>query len=229
MTEQLSLKVITHMRSDFAEKFGIPRQSGLAPELRSEVVFLPEYRNPDAFRGLEGYSHIWLLWGFSKAQRAGWSATVRPPRLGGNERRGVFASRSPFRPNPLGLSCVRLLAVDFCAPQGPILRVGGADLLDGSPIFDVKPYLPYVDAHPEATGGFALQETEGRLRVDCPPELLARLPEEKRAALLEVLAQDPRPGYQSEPERLYGMTFAGCNVRFTVEDDLLSVREIRPL
>ncbi|MGI5883865.1 MAG: tRNA (N6-threonylcarbamoyladenosine(37)-N6)-methyltransferase TrmO [Candidatus Spyradocola sp.] len=229
MAETVEMKIIARIRSDFSAKFGIPRQSGLVESLRAEVVFAPEYRNPDAFRGLSLYSHIWLLWGFNEAVRENWSATVRPPRLGGNERVGVFATRSPFRPNAIGLSCVRLLEVDLSAPEGPILRVGGADLLNGSPIFDVKPYLPYVDAHPEATGGIALQRREGTLQVDIPPELLRRIPEDRRQALLDVLAQDPRPGYQHDPTRAYGMEFAGFDVRFVVEGDRLRVREIVPL
>lgn len=229
MAETMEMKVIARIRSDFSSKFGIPRQSGLVESLRAEVVFAPEYRSPDAVRGLALYTHIWLVWGFSQAVREGWSATVRPPRLGGNERVGVFATRSPFRPNPIGLSCVRLLGVDLEAEEGPVLRVGGADLLDGSPIFDVKPYLPYVDAHPEASGGFALQRQQGSLRVDAPPDLLRRIPQDRRQALLDVLAQDPRPGYQHDAARVYGMEFGGFDVRFTVEDGVLRIREIVPL
>lgn len=227
--EEWTLRPIARIQSDFSEKFGIPRQSGLVEALRARVVFAPEYRVREAFRGLEGFSHIWLVWGFSQAVREGWSATVRPPRLGGNERVGVFATRSPFRPNPIGLSCVRLLGVDLEAEEGPVLRVGGADLLDGSPIFDVKPYLPYVDAHPEASGGFALQRQQGSLRVDAPADLLRRIPQDRRQALLDVLAQDPRPGYQHDAARVYGMEFGGFDVRFTVEDGVLRIREIVPL
>ena len=225
----IPMEIIATIRSDFPTKFGIPRQSGLVEELRATVVFEPEYRNPDALRGLEDFSHLWLIWQFSEAVRDKWSPTVRPPRLGGNTRMGVFATRSPFRPNPIGLSCVRLLGVDLEAEEGPVLRVGGADLLDGSPIFDVKPYLPYVDAHPEASGGFALQRQQGSLRVDAPADLLRRIPQDRRQALLDVLAQDPRPGYQHDAARVYGMEFGGFDVRFTVEDGVLRIREIVPL
>ena len=225
----IPMEIIATIRSDFPTKFGIPRQSGLVEELRATVVFEPEYRSPDALRGLEDFSHLWLIWQFSEAVRDKWSPTVRPPRLGGNTRMGVFATRSPFRPNPIGLSCVRLLGVDLEAEEGPVLRVGGADLLDGSPIFDVKPYLPYVDAHPEASGGFALQQQQGSLRVDAPADLLRRIPEDRRQALLDVLAQDPRPGYQHDAARVYGMEFGGFDVRFTVEDGVLRIREIVPL
>ena len=215
------LRYVARIRSDFSDKFGIPRQSGLVPELTAEVVFEPEFRDPEALRGIEGFSHLWLIWEFSEAVRDDWSPTVRPPRLGGNRRMGVFATRSPFRPTPVGLSCVRLLEV---TERGTLL-VAGADLMDGTPIFDVKPYVPYADAHPEALGGFASETPEG-LTVDCGEALLARLPEEKRAALLGVLAQDPRPRYQRDPERVYGLRFAGRNVRFTVEGETLTVREI---
>ena len=217
---------IAHIRSDFAEKFGIPRQSGLVEELTATVVFEPEYRDPSAFRGLEGFSHLWLIWDFSQAHQKRWSPTVRPPRLGGNKRLGVFATRSPFRPNPIGLSCVRLVEVGQDKELGPVLVVAGADLMDGTPIFDIKPYLPYADCKPEAVGGFAAQPKGADLEVDCPDELLSAVPEEKRAALLAVLAQDPRPQYQSDPERVYGMAFAGLEVRFRVEETRLTVTEI---
>ena len=226
MIQTVPMKIIARIRSDFDEKFGIPRQSGLADGLESTVVFEPEYRSPEALRGLEGYSHIWLLWQFSQAQRDGWSPTVRPPRLGGNTRMGVFATRSPFRPNAIGLSVVRLVGIDLQTDCGPVLRVAGADLMDGSPIFDIKPYLPYVDALPQARGGFALQTHEGFLQVDFPPQLLARIPEPKRRGLMEVLAQDPRPAYQDEPGRVYGMAFAGLDVRFTVEGQKLTVCQV---
>ena len=214
---------IARIRNDFSEKFGIPRQSGLVRGTRSAIVFEPAYRNPDALRGIEGFSHLWLLWAFSKAERDGWSPTVRPPRLGGNTRMGVFATRSPFRPNAIGLSCVELLGVELHTPQGPVLTVGGADLLDGTPIYDIKPYLPHADCHPEATGGFAAEKAGYALSVSCPPALLARIPEDKRSVILELLAQDPRPSYQSDPQRVYGMTYGGCNVRFTVADGVLTV------
>lgn len=222
----MEMKPIGWIHSDFQDKFGIPRQSGLIEELRAVVTFAPEYRVKEAFRGLEGFSHIWLLWEFSQSVRESWSPTVRPPRLGGNRRLGVFATRSPFRPNPIGLSCVRLERVDLDAQEGPLLHVQGADLLDGTPIFDVKPYLPYADCRPEAAGGFAAEAPESRLTVELPQELAEKLPEEKRAALLGVLTGDPRPSYQNDPERVYGMSFAGFNVKFRVEGDRLTVQEI---
>lgn len=218
---------IAHIRSDFQTKFGIPRQSGLVEELEAAVVFEPPYRDPEALRGIEGFSHLWLIWQFSEAVRADWSPTVRPPRLGGNVRMGVFATRSPFRPNPIGLSCVKLEKVDYTAPGGPVLLVRGADLLDGTPIFDVKPYVPLADCRPQAVGGFSDQHREDGLSVHFPPALLEQVPEEKRAALLGVLAQDPRPSYQHDPQRVYGMAFAGLEVRFTVEGNTLTVRGIQ--
>lgn len=221
--EQHSLKVIARIRSDFPAKFGIPRQSGLVDSLRARVVFEPAYRVPEAVRGLEDFSHVWLIWQFSQAVREEWSPTVRPPRLGGNRRLGVFATRSPFRPNALGLSAVGLERVELDAELGPVLHVTGADLLDGTPIYDVKPYLPYADAYPEALGGFTDRTPRRRLEVRCPEELLARVPEEKREALLGVLAEDPRPSYQSDRSRVYGMAFAGMEVRFTVAGDVLTV------
>lgn len=217
---------IAHIQSDFSEKFGIPRQSGLVDELTARVVFEPPCRDPSALRGLEGFSHIWLIWEFSKSRREGWSPTVRPPRLGGNRRLGVFATRSPFRPNPIGLSCVRLVEVGQDQRLGPVLMVAGADLLDGTPIYDIKPYLPYADCRPEAVGGFAAQPKGADLAVDCPPELLVRIPEDKRPALLAVLAQDPRPSYQEDPDRVYGMAFAGLQVRFTAGGGRLRVVDI---
>ena len=223
--EQHTIKVIAHIESDFKTKFGVPRQSGLVPELTARVVFEPEYRNPDALRGIEGFSRLWLIWQFSAAVRGGWSPTVRPPRLGGNARMGVFATRSPFRPNPLGLSCVALERVEWDAPDGPALVVSGADLMDGTPIYDVKPYAPYADAFPDAKGGFASARPE-TIEVRCPPELLARVDEDRRAALLGVLAHDPRPRYQDDPERVYGMAFGAWEVRFRVADGALTVTEI---
>ncbi len=228
MSQAVPMQVIAHIRSDFPTKFGIPRQSGLVEGLRATIVFEPEYRNPDALRGIEGFSHLWLLWEFSAARREGWSPTVRPPRMGGNTRMGVFATRSPFRPNAIGLSSVRLEGVDLHTNEGPVLHISGADLMDSSPIFDIKPYLPYTDAHPEAVGGFAALAPEGRLRVLCPDELLEKLPPDRRPALLEVLSQDPRPAYQSAPDRIYGMPFANTDVRFRVEGDCLTVLEILP-
>ena len=220
------MKIIAHMKSDFTTKFGVPRQSGLVNTTLSAVVFEPEYRNPDALRGLEGFSHLWLIWQFSECVRDGWSPTVRPPRLGGNTRVGVFATRSPFRPNAIGLSSVEIDRVENDPELGPVIWVRGADLMNGTPILDVKPYVPYADSHPDARGGFAMGPEGGRVEVDCPQELLMLLPEEKRQALLDVLAQDPRPGYQHEDSRVYGVAFAGFDVRFTVAQNRLRVQEI---
>ena len=216
------MRPIAHIHSDFATKFGIPRQSGVVGSLQAEIIFEPEFRSRDAVRGLEAFSHIWLIWEFSENVRADWSPTVRPPRLGGNVRMGVFATRSPFRPNPIGLSCVRLEDITFSDARGPVLHVAGADLMDGTPIYDVKPYLPYADAHPEALGGFAPSPKE-TIEVKSPPELLQKLPEGQREALLGVLAQDPRPQYQNDPERVYGMSFGGWDVKFRVKDGVLTV------
>ncbi len=223
----ITLKEIAVIRTDFPEKFGIPRQSGLVKELRSTLVFHPEFRVPEALRGLEQYSHLWLIWEFSKAVREDWKPTVRPPRLGGNTRMGVFATRSPYRPNPLGLSCVRLEEIDFDAPDGPLLHLSGADLMDGTPIYDIKPYLLYVDCRPEASNGFALAQQEGVLSVELPKELAELVPEDRRGALISVLAQDPRPQYISDPERVYTMSFAGLEVSFTVDGSNLTVTDIR--
>lgn len=218
-----TMRAIARIRSDFTTKFGIPRQSGLVEDLRAAVVFEPEFRNPDALRGIDGFSHLWLIWEFSEAVRKSWSPTVRPPRLGGNARLGVFATRSPFRPNPIGLSCVRLEQVRQDSKLGMLLLVSGADLMDGTPIYDIKPYIPYTDAHPEALGGFAQEKPQPKLTVDFPPALLARVPEDRRTALCGVLALDPRPSYQDDPARVYGMSFAGCEIRFTVTDRTLTV------
>lgn len=225
----ITLKQIAHIKSDFPSKFGIPRQSGITEELCSTVVFEPEYRNPDALRGIEGFTHLWLIWEFSENVREEWSPTVRPPRLGGNERLGVFATRSPFRPNPIGLSCVKLLGVEKTARWGTVLRVGGADLMDGTPILDIKPYLPYTDAHPEAEGGFAAPLESKALQVVFPEALEKRVPAAKRKALRIVLSQDPRPGYQHDPERVYGFPFAETEVHFTVQGDVLTVTDVTAL
>ena len=227
MEEQHAMKVIARIRSDFTEKFGIPRQSGLVEALEARIVFEPEYRNPDAVRGMEGFSHIWLIWQFSRAVRATWSPTVRPPRLGGNERMGVFATRSPFRPNAIGLSCVKLERIEYSAELGPVLHVQGADLMDGTPIYDIKPYLPYVDSHPEATGGFTTRNTGYELTVQDPDNLLASLPPRRAEALRGVLAQDPRPSYQHDPERVYGMAFGGYEVKFRVNEKTLTVTALQ--
>ena len=220
------IQAIARMKSDFPTKFGIPRQSGLVEELRSTIVFEPDFRNPDALRGIEGYSHLWLIWQFSEAVRQDWSPTVRPPRLGGNTRMGVFATRSPFRPNSLGLSCVRLLEVEQTTNFGTVLRVGGADLMDGTPIFDIKPYIAYGDAHPEALGGFTDHAGDFLLHVNFPDNLLNRIPHDKRQALLGVLSHDPRPSYQRSSDRVYGLSFAGLNIRFRVDGENLFVLEI---
>ncbi len=222
------VRVIARICSDFPQKFGIPRQSGLVDALKAKIIFEPPFRNPDALRGLEGFSHIWLIWAFSQAVRADWSPTVRPPRLGGNSRLGVFATRSPFRPNPIGLSAVKLEGIVQDPALGPVLLVSGADLMDGTPIFDIKPYLPYADCIPDALGGFAGAAPEAALEVEIPPALLEKVPAEKRAALRAVLAQDPRPHYQADPDRVYGFTFAGLEVKFSVRENLLSVCDISP-
>lgn len=224
----IPMTVVARIRGDFPSKFGIPRQSGLVPELSAQVVFEPEFRNPDILRGLEGFSHIWLLWNFSANRQSGWSPTVRPPRLGGNARMGVFATRSPFRPNPIGLSCVRLEEVRMNTPDGPVLVISGADLMDGTPIFDIKPYVPYTDCQPHAQGGFTDTVGEFLLKVDFPEHLLALVPEDRREALLGVLSHDPRPSYQNNPERVYGLSFGGYNVRFQVGDGVLTVTEFSP-
>ena len=215
------------MRSYFPTKFGIPRQSGLVGELESTIVFEPAFRNPDALRGIEGYSHLWIIWQFSQAVRQEWSPTVRPPRLGGNTRMGVFATRSPFRPNNLGLSCVKLLRTEHTETEGTVLHVAGADLMDGTPIFDIKPYIPYSDSIPEALGGFTDTAEDFLLEVDFPAPLLSKLPQSKQQAAIGVLSHDPRPSYQRKPDRIYGLTFAGFDIRFTVKENVLSVCEVR--
>ena len=224
--ETANIKVIARMKSDFPSKFGIPRQSGLVKELESTIIFEPEFRNDDALRGIDAFSHIWLIWQFSEAVRKDWSPTVRPPRLGGNTRMGVFATRSPFRPNALGLSSVRLLGVEKTEEYGTVLHVAGADLMDGTPIFDIKPYIPYGDSHPDATGGFTDSADDFLMEVEFPCSLLDKIPESKRKALLGVLSHDPRPSYQQDPERIYGLTFAGFDVRFTVKDKTLTVTQL---
>ena len=215
--------IIARIHTDFPTKFGIPRQSGLIETLKAEIVFEPEYRNPDALRGIEDFSHLWLLWEFSEVVQEGWSPTVRPPRLGGNKRVGVFATRSPFRPNAVGLSCVKLEGIELHTDRGPVLHVSGADLMDGTPIYDIKPYLPFVDSHPEASGGFTDQTKEYGLQVEVSESLLDMVAEDKREALKAVLAHDPRPSYQNDPERIYGMEFAGYEVKFRVEEGTLYV------
>ncbi len=222
---KLTIKPIARIRTDFPTKFGIPRQSGVVKELKGRIVFEPEYRNEDMLRGIEGFTHLWLIWMFSENVRSKWTPTVRPPILGGNTRIGVLATRSPFRPNPLGLSCVELAGVERRADEGTVLLVRGADLMDGTPIFDIKPYLAYVDSHPEATEGF---RTVGwsMLSVDFPPELLELVPAADRDALLSVLANDPRPSYHNDPERIYGMSFGSREIKFRVADDILTVTAV---
>ena len=224
--QQVTMNVIARMHSDFPEKFGIPRQSGLVETLESTIVFEPEYRNDDALRGLEDFSHLWIIWQFSKAVREDWSPTVRPPRLGGNARLGVFATRSPFRPNEIGLSSVRILGIEQTPQHGPVIHVAGADLMDGTPIFDIKPYIPYCDSHPDATGGFTQTADDFLLEVVFPDYFLCKIPEDKRSALLGVLSHDPRPSYQKDAARQYGLPFAGFDILFTVEDKSLTVRDV---
>lgn len=219
------IKIIAHIENDFTEKFGIPRQSGLA-DVPSRIVFEPEYRAAEAFRGLEGFSHLWILWLFSEAMGKKWSPTVRPPRLGGNTRMGVFATRSPFRPNSIGLSSVKITGIDLNSPDGPVITVTGADIMNGTPIIDIKPYLAYTDSHPQALSGFALANRSDILTVDFPPELLEKVPEEKRHGLIKILAQDPRPSYQNSPEKEYAMSFGGFDVSFTVDGSVLYVKGI---
>ena len=219
-----TIKVIAHIHNDFTTKFGIPRQSGLT-DLESIIVFEPEYQNADALRGIEGFSHLWLLWDFSLAHRKKWSPTVRPPRLGGNKRMGVFATRSPFRPNPIGLSSVKLLGVEK-THKGMVLRVSGADILSGTPIYDIKPYLPYTDSHPDAKGGFAEDRQKDFLQVEIENDLLNKIPKEKQAPLTEILSEDPRPHYIDNPNRIYGFEFSGFEVKFRVNGDTLYVTDI---
>lgn len=220
-------KVIAKIETDFPEKFGVPRQSGLVEELKGKIIFEPEYRNQDAVRGLEDFSHIWILWEFSKAVREDWSPTVRPPRLGGNTRMGVFATRSPFRPNNIGLSCVRLERIQTEENLGPVLYVSGVDMIDQTPIYDIKPYLPQADSHPEARGGFTEDTRDYCLAVEMPEQWKEKIPEQKRKALSAVLAQDPRPSYQKDPERVYGMTYAGMEVKFKVKEGVLTVCQVK--
>lgn len=220
-----TLKKIAHIKSDFPEKFGIPRQSGLS-NTRAEIIFEPEYRVREAFRGLDGFSHIWLLWEFSEAIRPDWQPMVHPPRLGGNRKMGVFATRSPFRPNPIGLSCVRLDGIEYTAGRGPVLHVSGADLMNGTPIYDIKPYLPYADSIPDALDGFAGEVRDYRLDVTFPDDLLALIPPEKRRAAIEILENDPHPAYRRDPGRVYGTAFAGFNIKFTIDGTRLTVIKV---
>jgi tRNA-Thr(GGU) m(6)t(6)A37 methyltransferase TsaA len=225
----MEIRPIAHIHTDFPEKFGIPRQSGLAKSLRGRIVFEPEYRNPDALRGLDGFSHIWLIWEFSANRTtSSWQPVVRPPRLGGNSFMGVFATRSPFRPNPLGLSCVKIDSIEPASPDGPVINVCGADLMDGTPIYDIKPYIRYADARPEAVCGYVDSLEERSLRVVIPSELSDLIADKSVIpSLVEVLRLDPRPSYHNDPERVYGISFSGYNVRFVVSDDVLTVTEVR--
>ena len=223
------MNIIARMKSDFPTKFGIPRQSGLVEELRSTIVFEPQYRNADALRGLEDFSHLWIIWQFSEAVREDWSPTVRPPRLGGNTRMGVFATRSPFRPNEIGLSCVKIIGIEQTDEYGAGIVVAGADLMDGTPIFDIKPYIPYSDCHPDAIGGFTENADSFLLDVEYTDEVIAKVPVQKRPALLGVLSHDPRPSYHKDTDRIYGLTFSGFDVRFTVKDHILTIIEIREI
>ena len=220
------MNIIARIYTDFKEKFGIPRQSGIADELTARVVFEPKYRVPEAIRGIDGYSHLWLIWQFSESQRTDWSPTVRPPRLGGNRRMGVFATRSPFRPNPIGLSSVRLIGIERTEKEGDVLIVAGADILNGTPIYDIKPYLAYTDSHPEATGGFSDPVREYALNVNISDELLCRIREDKRASLITVLRHDPRPSYQEDDSREYGFKFSDYEIFFKVSDNTLTVTNI---
>ncbi len=222
----IEITPIAYIITDFPEKFGIPRQAGVVEELEGRIVFEKEYRNPDALRGIEGFSHLWLIWQFSEAVREGWSPTVRPPRLGGNTRMGVFATRSPFRPNSLGLSCVKLLGVELDAPDGPVIRVSGADMMSGTPIFDIKPYIPYADCRADALSGFA-PDAGKKLNVTVPPELERCIPAKKRAALIGVLENDPRPRYQKSGERVYAMDFADMTVKFTGDEETVTVVDVK--
>lgn len=226
MTEEHSMHIIARVRNDFPTKFGIPRQPGLVPQMLSKIVFEPEYRVADALRGLEEFSHIWLIWEFHQAKRDKWSPTVRPPRLGGNTRMGVFATRSPFRPNSLGLSVVKLEGIIDDGANGTVLLVSGADMMDGTPIFDVKPYIPYADCLPEATGGFTQRTEKRQVSVVIPEEYLSLIPENKREALRGILQQDPRPAYQDDPVRIYGFGYADMEIRFRVAGGILTVVEI---
>ena len=225
----ISIQVIARMKSDFSSKFGIPRQSGLVDDLCSTIIFEPPFRNADALRGLEDFSHLWIIWQFSEAVRKEWSPTVRPPRLGGNTRMGVFATRSPFRPNSIGLSSVKILGLEHTEAYGTVIHVGGADLMDGTPIFDIKPYIPYCDCHSDALGGFTTSVEDFILEVDFPADLLTKIPKEKQDALISVLSHDPRPSYQQDSDRVYGFSFAGYDIHFTVQNNQLTVKDVTVL
>ena len=224
--ETIEYKVIAHISTDLPEKFGVPRQSGMAKGLTGRIIFEPDFRNPDALRGLSDFSHLWLIWDFSLAHRDEWSPTVRPPRLGGNKRMGVFATRSPFRPNSIGLSSVEIVGIVPDSIDGPIINVAGVDMIDGTPIIDIKPYIPYTDSHPEANGGFTQSNVFRQLEVKFADDVKHHLPDGKIKALVEILSNDPRPQYQDDPERIYGLSFAGCQVKFFVRENILTVSNI---
>lgn len=226
MMETIEYKVIAHISTDLPEKFGVPRQSGMAKGLTGRIIFEPDFRNPDALRGLSDFSHLWLIWDFSLAHRDEWSPTVRPPRLGGNKRMGVFATRSPFRPNSIGLSSVEIVGIVPDSIDGPIINVAGVDMIDGTPIIDIKPYIPYTDSHPEANGGFTQSNEFKQLEVKFADDVKRHLPDGKIKALVEILSNDPRPQYQDDPERIYGLSFAGCQVKFFVRENILTVSNI---
>ena len=224
----MEIRPVAYIRTEFPEKFGIPRQSGLAERLSGKIIFEKEFRNPEAFRGLSDFSHLWLIWEFSANRNSEWQPTVRPPRLGGNAHMGVFATRSPYRPNPLGLSCVELESIDFDDPEGPVLYVRGADLMDGTPIYDIKPYIRYADSHPDAVCGYVDELSERKLRVKMSPELVAKVDDDDvLAAMVEMLSLDPRPSYHNDPHREYGLTFAGYNVKFVVSEGVMEVVDIQ--
>ncbi len=226
-TGEMLIRPIAHIHCNYKEKFGIPRQSGLIDSDHAKIVFLPEYRNPDALRGIEGYSHLWLLWQFSEAVRDNWSPTVRPPRLGGNKRMGVFSTRSPFRPNPIGLSSVKIIAVELNTTKGPVIEISGADLLDGTPIYDIKPYLAYTDSHPDAASGFALTSESPRFDVIIKDEFLNKIPDGLKDAVIDILAQDPRPGYQDDPQREYTFKYSDFEISFTANGNTVTVTDIK--
>ena len=226
MRDSKPFDIVAVIRTDFPEKFGIPRQSGIVKNLRGKIVFEPQYRDPTAIRGLEDFTHLWLLWKFSENSDRKWSPTVRPPRLGGNKRMGVFATRSPFRPNPIGLSCEKIVKITENSPEGPIIEVSGADMLDGTPIYDIKPYIPYTDSHPDAKGGFADKVYGDLLKVEIPEELTKEIPEDTLQSLKEILASDPRPAYKEDGDRIYGFDFSHYSIKFTVNGGVLKVTEI---
>ena len=226
MKDNISFNIIARVYTDFPEKFGIPRQSGLVKNLKGKIVFEPEYRNNSALKGLDGFSHLWIIWKFSEAVTDNWSPTVRPPRLGGNKRIGVFATRAPYRPNPIGLSSVKIEKIELNTPEGPIIEISGADMLDGTPIYDIKPYIAYTDSHPDATGGFSDEVFENKLKVEADEKFENIMPKENYESLMQILSSDPRPGYKEDSDRVYGLSFAGYEIKFTVKDNVLKVEKM---